>query len=428
MWVLVCLLFIPQFIYGQVSPEEIKDPQLKALEKTYMKSLLEMKRAVGRIQFPFEFSLNRYAGLDPKEQVGADQRGLEFVNFHGRAVLKVTGNYNASYSADLLTSNQRANRVFDEIISPILQVLPTYFSNQDGFNHFGFEISYHVRRRAQGYEYEGRENFVLVMERSDALGYSVLKESTLKQEALARSETYLNGKEFVLALGQRDSIDLETRDHTTVNPSLLASAQGLIAPSKDSRGSDKTGDEAGVYRTLTLGSPAGGGRTDPVPASTATPTQADVDALQTKFQSQIDAMAKDGLAKFHFVEYAPPSFVVFQKKIFLQLTLRNPASFDMEGTSIYKRAARSFDLFLAPQLKPILDKIPEDADFAGLDVTVLNDLTSKTVHSSEAAEFVAPLRALRRFVNAEITNQELIDQSIVLVNGVRIALNLQQVE
>jgi hypothetical protein len=426
--VLMCLLSIPQFSFGQVSPDEIKDPQLKSLEKTHLKSLIEMKRAIGKMHFPFEFSLNRYAGLDPKEQAGADQRGLEFVNFHNRTVLKVTGNYNASYDANLLTTNQRTNRVFDEIISPILQILPTYFSSRDGFNFFGFEISYHVRKRARGYEYEGRENFVVVMEKSDALSYSALKEDTLKQGALSRSETYLNGKEFVLALGQKESIDLETRDHTSVNPALLATAQGLIAPSKDSRGREKSGEEAGVYRTLTLGDPAGGGQTGPVPASAAAPTQADVEALQAKFQSQIDAIAKEGLAKHHFVEYAPPSFVVFQKKAFLQLTLRNPASFDSDGTSIYKRAARSFDLFLAPKLKPILDKVPEDAEFAGLDMTVLNDLVSKTAHSSEAIEFVAPLKALRRFVNAEITNQDLIDQSIVLVNGVRVALNLQQVE
>jgi len=31
-------------------------------------------------------------------------------------------------------------------------------------------------------------------------------------------------------------------------------------------------------------------------------------------------------------------------------------------------------------------------------------------------------------VNAEITNQQLLDQSVILVNGVRIALNLQLVE
>jgi hypothetical protein len=31
-------------------------------------------------------------------------------------------------------------------------------------------------------------------------------------------------------------------------------------------------------------------------------------------------------------------------------------------------------------------------------------------------------------VNAEITNQQLLDQSVILVNGVRIGLNLQLVE
>ena len=47
---------------------------------------------------------------------------------------------------------------------------------------------------------------------------------------------------------------------------------------------------------------------------------------------------------------------------------------------------------------------------------------------SEAVEFVCPRAALKKFVNAEITNQQLLDESIVLVNGVRIALNLQLVE
>jgi len=36
--------------------------------------------------------------------------------------------------------------------------------------------------------------------------------------------------------------------------------------------------------------------------------------------------------------------------------------------------------------------------------------------------------ALKRFVNAEIISQQLLDQSLILVNGVRIALNLQLVE
>jgi hypothetical protein len=67
---------------------------------------------------------------------------------------------------------------------------------------------------------------------------------------------------------------------------------------------------------------------------------------------------------------------------------------------------------------------------AGLDITVLNQFISgsSTTVSSEAVEYICPLGQLRRFTEYEITNQQLLEQSIILVNGVRIALNLQQVE
>ena len=46
----------------------------------------------------------------------------------------------------------------------------------------------------------------------------------------------------------------------------------------------------------------------------------------------------------------------------------------------------------------------------------------------EALEYLCPKHQARKFANSEITNQELIDKSQVLVNGVRIALDLQLVE
>jgi hypothetical protein len=111
------------------------------------------------------------------------------------------------------------------------------------------------------------------------------------------------------------------------------------------------------------------------------------------------------------------------------LTLRNTQKFQSETTSIYKRAAQSFDLFFAPQLKPVLEKLPNIPDVKGVSVTILNDLTSTSAASSaEALEFFFPLPALRRFADAEITNQDLINQSVMLVNEVRIALDLQRVE
>ena len=155
--------------------------------------------------------------------------------------------------------------------------------------------------------------------------------------------------------------------------------------------------------------------------------KADVDVLQKKLQPQLDALAKEGAERYHFVDYAPPSLALFRNKICLQLTLRNPALFDRNTTSIYKRAAQSFDLFLAPSLKDILARVPESKEIGGLDITVLDQFAANS-SSPEAVEYVIPLSVLRHFADYSITNQDLINQSVVLVNGVRISLDLQKVE
>jgi hypothetical protein len=112
----------------------------------------------------------------------------------------------------------------------------------------------------------------------------------------------------------------------------------------------------------------------------------------------------------------------------LQFTLRNPSPFSQDSGSIYKRAAQSFDLFLARELKNILEKVPSDAAFEAYDITVLNQFERDAQASSEAVEYISPRKALAEFANAAITGQQLIDQSVVLVNGVRIALDLQSAE
>ena len=48
--------------------------------------------------------------------------------------------------------------------------------------------------------------------------------------------------------------------------------------------------------------------------------------------------------------------------------------------------------------------------------------------TNETIDYICPLASLYAFVSNRITSQDLIDQSVVLVNGVRIAVNLQLVE
>jgi len=157
-------------------------------------------------------------------------------------------------------------------------------------------------------------------------------------------------------------------------------------------------------------------------------TRVDADRSNEKYNLQLMALAKEGADKYHFVSYAPTAFVIFHDQVALQLTLKNTQQFGPAKGSIYKRAAQSFDLFLAPLLADVSGRVSPDVEFQLFDFTILNKHSLGTKETSEAVEFICPRNALKRFLDAEITNQELLDQSIVLVNGVRIALNLQLVE
>jgi hypothetical protein len=437
------LLGTPSRAWGQVSSQEILNPRAKALEKAYLPRLIAFNHAIQSLQFPFPFHLRRYVGLNSKDDPAPDTRGLQFLKFHNQIILKISGDYGAAFNANLLTRNQRAAKAFEDVAVPILQILPQEIPANADCNGVGLEISYHVRSRDQSFDYEGAEDLVVILSKKDAFAFSKLSGKPEWQEALNRSQAYIDKQQFGLALGEREPIPLEALDDSPKDDTMPSSVVKAETPAADT-----DNRLASLDRQLGLGprisEPGIGDATPravpaaipapaapnlaPRPALPAPQTQSDVARLQTRYQSQLDAIAKEDAAGLHFVSYAPPTFVLFQNRVYLQLTLRNPHLFDAQTSSIYKRAAQSFDLFLAPQLKALLAHVPQDASLAGLDVTVLNELGPGPKTSSEAAEFICPIGPLRQFADAGITNQDLIDQSIVLMNGVRIALNLQQVE
>jgi hypothetical protein len=419
---------------AQVSPAEIRNPELKSLEEAHLKQLMALNREIAARKFAFPFTLGRYVGLDPQQQAGIDTRGLEFVHFHERTILKISGNYNAAFNAERLTQNQRANRTFDDVVVPILQLLPKYFSGDAGFNSFGFEISYHVRTASRGYDYEGREILVVVFSAEDAARYPKAETDAERQQILNSSEVYVSGQEFGLALGRPEPLSLEEIGKPEPSGSSPGEKNGSLAPASRTVPARGGATHASLGLQLPVqnpAAPAAPGQAAPRAVPESAPlTQSEVDSLQKQYQPELDALAKEGAAKFHFAAYAPPSLVLFRNQLYLQVTLRNPAPFDKDKTSIYKRAAQSFDLFLAPLLKDLVAKTSPLKELAGLDITVLNQLASGSpaASSSEATEYICSMETLRRFTEYEITNQELVNQSLVLVNGVRIALNLQQVE
>jgi len=443
-FLLSSLALCPILCSAQVSPNEILNPDLKALEQTYFQRLIGMNQSIAKIKFPFPFYLSRYVGLDPAKQAEADSRGLEFVRFQDRAILKVTGNYNAAYDTLRMTQNERAAATFRSVILPALQVVTAALPEDIACDGIGFEISHHTRTNDRSYDFEGKETLVIVFDRTDAWTMTRAGNDAERQEILNRSKVFVSGVDYGLALTEKDPLNVQTLPRSipdkpdatsSARSTTLASRSVLlkpVAPTQLAPGSTPSSSSASAPAEPAPATTASAKSTevptaDP-PVATPALTQADADRLDEKYQTQLGALAKEGAAKFHFVAYAPPAFVLFHDQIALQMTLKNSLQFGPVKGSIYKRAAQSFDLFLAPLLKDISERVSPDAEFQLFDFSVLNKLSPAAKETSEAIEFICPRKALKQFVNAEITNQQLLDQSIVLVNGVRIALNLQPVE
>ena len=404
---------------AQVSPNEILNPTLSGLEKDNFPQLKTIIRR-SPSAFPFPFYLSRFVGLDPAQQVEADTRGLEFVRFKDRIVLKATGNYNAAYSSKQFTRNERASRTFRDVVLPILLLTTQTISPEVGCDSIGFEVAYHVREREKAYDYEGKEILVLVLDRTDAFQMAHVTNDTERQEILSRSLVYVNGEEYGLSLLDKDPMAVDT----------FARAKGAkAAANSNGAGSSSAArllHSSPYLQTASMSSP-GAPKQDLSLAKPAA-TEKDAEQLDTQYKTQLDTLAKEGETKFQFVGYDPPSFIVVSKQMGLQMTMKNTQRFDPEKASLYKRAAQTFDLFLAPKMKDVLDKAP---DVAAVDVyvfSIVNQLASMGKERSEAVDFVMPKTVAQQFANAEITNQQAVDKSQVLVNGVRIELSLQTVE
>jgi hypothetical protein len=415
--------------HAQVSPNEILNPQLKALEKQYFAQLKTINQEIAKTSFPFPFYLSRVVGLDPSQQVEADTRGLEFKRFRDRVTLKATGNYNAAYDSKQFTRNERAARTFRDVFLPILQVVARNIPPDVDCDAIGIEVGYHVRDVGKSYDYEGRDILVVVMDRKDAFQMVLEKDDNARQDILNRSMVFLGGEEYGLSLLDRDPL--------IVDPNARAKSPKIDATStagSSTSASRLIRSNPNLMPSAASGNPAdsGGGSSTKVDLSQSKPavTAADADKLQAQYQPQLDVLSKEGRAKFGFVDYDPPTFVVVSKQMVLQMTVKNSTKFDPEKSSIYKRAALTFDLFVAPKMKDVLDLIPSDLPVDYYDFSVVNMLTSASggKERSEAIEFLLPRNLARKFANADITNQELLDKGQVLVNGVRIALNLQAAE
>ena len=294
---------------AQVSPNEILNPDLKALEQTYFQQLIGISQSIAKIKFPFPFYLSRYVGLDPAKQAEADSRGLEFVRFQDRAILKITGNYSAAYDTLRLTQNERAAATFRTIVLPVLQVVTVALPEDIACDGIGFEIAHHTRTNDRSYDFEGKETLVVVFDRADAWAMSRAASDAERQEILNRSKVFVSGKDYGLSLTERDPINVQTLARSipakpdatsSARSSTLTSHSALLKPVISAPIPQPSASVSTSAPAESVPANAGNAKPASAPAAPAadpppaTPpaTQADADRLAAKYQSQLGALAK----------------------------------------------------------------------------------------------------------------------------------------
>jgi len=281
---------------------------------------------------------------------------------------------------------------------------------------YAFEIAHHVRRKVLKVDTEGPENLMLLLPRHAAELLVQAKDAEGQQAALLECSVFLNGEPLTLWLtGDEAPADVSNHYVGRFKPDSQP-AQSLI-PGKFEPGtlvSRNLVPEDELTRRIREHSK--------VPPDLSFER---MEKLQTTYGSTVQKLTADLQETAHFVPYAPPAFIGFLDGAYLQLNINTDLE-RSENSSQYRLAALAFDTHISHLLRPVARYFHDNPQFEGIDF-------STTVHPggqavAESVEFVVPFSALLCYEKYDCTGQELINRSVVLINGERVQLDLLRAE
>jgi hypothetical protein len=381
-----------------LSPTELVDPTLRGLQQSHLEELHAITAAMEGHKFPYHFYFSRKLDLSERDQERNDQRSIQFDRFEGKIVLKITGNYFAAYSAERMTNEERARQTYRDVMLPILQAAAPALARTDVPDAFALEISHHVIRKVLGVETESPENVVLILPKASAQHLMEARDEAGRAAAVLEGAAYLNGAP--VSFWPR-----ELKESPVIRVSTAPAAPAAAAP------------------TVPVAPAAPAAPADPS-RSTNAPMK-----LDAEYRDTFASMIKELDSQAHFVTYAPPSFVAFRGGQYLQIPITTTLS-PTDSGSQYRLAALAFDRHVAHLIRPVLAYFKDAADFTGIDFSTTVRLAGPNAESvgGTAVEFIFPLSALRRYEQFDLTGQQLLDASVVLINGERAGLDLQAAE
>ena len=260
---------------------------------------------------------------------------------------------------------------------------------------------------------ERPENLMVFLPRSGALKLLVAKDESAQQSALLQGQVFLNAQPISIWLN--DSVP-----PPAVNPDDHADDAAANVQSD----TGETGSHSGAAPAPSIPAKP---KEPPPPPPRDTSAQA-LAAVQLSNQPWVDSIVKELEPQAHFVAYAPPKFVAFRQGIYLELSLNSTLPVSAAG-SRYKLAAMAFDDHVAHLVRPLMSYFKDSKDFDGIGFSTNIHLAGKSAPAvSEAVEFFFPLASLRCYEKYDCTGQQLLDAGTVLINGERVALDLQIAE
>jgi hypothetical protein len=395
-----------------LSPPEILDPPMSALQQRHFPQLKAAAVEITSHQFPFRFYLSRTLDLTEKQEQQSDQRSIRFSNFQGQTVLQVTGNYFASYSAETMTRNERVKRTYMDVVLPILRATALRVGAEPQLSAFAIEISHHVRKRVLNVTVENPENLAIIIPRATAEKVAASDNENEQVTALLESRIYIDGKAVTLWPQQQQDLTEAASAEPSTQPAAPAAPKVVTA--------------SAILAPTPVSPPAPAPEVAPQPARDISP--AALRLQQSAYQSLFDGLVRSLDGEAHFVSYAPPVLIVFREMSYLQLSITTNLA-PPDAGSQYRIAALAFDRHVSRLIRPVLAMLPKDPEFDGIVFSSSVRIgTSSDSAASQSVEFFFPLAELRRFEKYDITGQQLINSGFVLINGERVGLELQSAE
>lgn len=429
-----------------VAPVEIADPVLRSMQQRSMPQLKQVATNITAHRFDHDFYCTRKLDVDESKQRQSDQHSIRFEHYEGGTVLAISGSYYGAYPEAHFSREERARRTFYSVVLPLAKASVPAFQSDETIQGFAFEVSHHVIGKAMGMSMERPENMMVYLPRAAAIklvsaGVGADGRAT-QQAALLDSEVFLNASPLSLWLsdeGAPSRVEVENLRPATLNPAVETTVAKQPpektfpeAPMPPTAVSTSVPPSEPITLAAKISAPAEiHEAAAPLPTVHLRDTSpANLAALQAANQGISDRLVRELDKQAHFVAFAPPTFITFRQQIYLELSVSTLLA-EGPGTSRYKLAALAFDDHISPLIRRVLLYYQDHHEFDGISFSTTVHTRSKTAGAHGEAisiEFFFPLSASRSYEAYDVTGQQLLNSGIVLINGERVQLDLQQAE